>query len=211
VTKALFLPGAGGRRSFWEPLAQLLDPRIEPVVIAWPGFGDEPRNDSITSLQGLVDYVLSRMDEPCDLIAQSMGGVVALTLALHYPELVRRLVLTGTSGGIDVSRFGGEDWRGEALAMQVNGRERMPSWFVDDRTDLTSEIPTIAAPALLIWGEDDRISPPTAGEYLASLLPNARFEVVPGEHDHPHAHPEAVAGLIQPFLLAPAPSEVKAR
>jgi pimeloyl-ACP methyl ester carboxylesterase len=192
-------------------VASRLDPAIEPVVLALPGFGDEPRDDSITSLLGLVDYVLARMDGPCDLVAQSMGGVIAMSIAVRHPELVRRLVLTGTSGGVDVARFGGEEWRVEAIATQVNGPERTPSWFVDDRTDLTDAIPGIKAPALLIWGKDDRISPPAVGEHLASLLPNARFEVVPGEHDHPHAHPEATAAWIEAFLLAPIPAEAKAR
>jgi poly(3-hydroxyoctanoate) depolymerase len=200
VSKALFLPGAGGRRSFWQPVSRQLDSRIEPVVLAWPGFGDEPRDDSIEDLTGLAAYVLARMDGPCDIVAQSMGGVIAMSLALEHPELVTRLVLTGTSGGIDVSRFGGEDWRADAA------REQTPAWFINDRTDLVSRIPAIAAPALLIWGENDRISPPDAGEYLASLLSHARFAVVPCGHDHPSVHPGATATLINSFLLAPLPS-----
>jgi pimeloyl-ACP methyl ester carboxylesterase len=204
VSKALFLPGAGGRRSFWQPVARQLDPRIECEVLAWPGFGDEPRDDSIEDLGGLAAYVLQRMGEPCDLVAQSMGGVIALSLALEHPDLVNRLVLTGTSGGIDVLRFGGEDWRAETAA--GGAAEQTPAWFVADHTDLTAQIASIAAPALLIWGEDDRISPPAAGEYLASMLSHARFAVVPGDHDHPHSHPAATAALISPFLLSPLPS-----
>jgi poly(3-hydroxyoctanoate) depolymerase len=201
VSKALFLPGAGGRRSFWQPVARQLDARIEATVLGWPGFGDEPRDDSIETLTDLAAFVVERMDEPCDLVAQSMGGVIAMSLALAHPDLVSRLVLTGTSGGIDVSRFGGEDWRAEASTRAT--REQTPAWFIDDRTDLTSQIASISAPVLLIWGEDDRISPPAAGEYLASILPHARFTVVPGDHDHPSAHPGATAALINQFLLAP--------
>jgi len=198
---ALFLPGAGGRRSFWQPVARQLDARIEADVMAWPGFGDEPRDDSIEDLTGLTAYVLQHMDGPCDLVAQSMGGVVALTLALEHPDLVNRLVLTGTSGAFDVSRFGAEDWRAGERARAAS--EQTPAWFISDSTDLTSQLGSIAAPALLIWGEDDRISPPAAGEYLASLLPHARFAVVPGGHDHPQAHPAATAALISSFLLTP--------
>jgi pimeloyl-ACP methyl ester carboxylesterase len=200
VSKALFLPGAGGRRSFWQPVARQLDLRVEAEVLAWPGFGDEPRDDSIQDLHGLAAYVLQRMDEPCDLVAQSMGGVVALTLAVEHPDLVNRLVLTGTSGGIDVTRFGGEDWRAEATTGSAS--EQTPSWFIDDRTDLTSQLSSLTSPVLLIWGADDRISPPAVGEYLASLLPHAHLEVVPGGHDHPYAHPAGVVGLVTAFLTA---------
>jgi pimeloyl-ACP methyl ester carboxylesterase len=199
--RLLFVPGAGGRVSFWEPVANLIDPSLAVTILGWPGFGDVPRDDSIKSLRDLVDYVLRFVDAPVHLVAQSMGGVVAMSLALQRPELVRSLVLTGTSGGIDVARFGGEDWRPESLANDVNGLETTPSWFIDDRTDLTKQIPSIAAPALLIWGEADRISPPAAGRYLADLLPNAQFATLPGGHAHPQESPVPVAMLIDRFVL----------
>jgi pimeloyl-ACP methyl ester carboxylesterase len=186
-------------------VASRLAPEIDSVVLGWPGFGDEPPDDSVTCLTDLAGYVLMHMNGPCDLIAQSMGGIIALSLALEHPERVRRIVLTGTSGGIDVSRFGAEEWRFQTQP-DANDPEQTPTWFIDDRTDLTDDIPGISAPTLLIWGRDDRMSPPAAGEYLASLMPHARFEVVPGGHDHPALHPEASARLIEAFLLDPTPS-----
>lgn len=188
-------------------MASRLAPEIDSVVLGWPGFGDVPRDDSIANLSDLAGYVIARTDGPCDLVAQSMGGVVAMSLALQRPELVRRIVLTGTSGGIDVSQFGAEDWRSGSLTTDINGTESTPSWFIDDHTDLADDIPLITAPALLIWGANDGISPPAAGEYLASLLKDARFEIVPGAHDHPFANPEATAALVEAFLLAPARTE----
>jgi pimeloyl-ACP methyl ester carboxylesterase len=55
--------------------------------------------------------VVARMTEPVDLVAQSMGGVIAARIALAHPQLVRRLVLTVTSGGVDMTAFGASDWR----------------------------------------------------------------------------------------------------
>jgi pimeloyl-ACP methyl ester carboxylesterase len=204
----VFLPGAGGRKSFWEPVARLLQPNSEPRVIGWPGFGDAPQDGSISCLSDLTNYVMSFIESPVHLVAQSMGGVVAMNLVLEYPAAVKRLVFAGTSGGIDVSRFGGEDWRAEALAERADEIESAPSWFIEDRTELTTRIPSIVQPALLIWGEDDRISPPTAGQYLASLLPNSTFVTTAGGHNHPLTRPQGSAGLISSFLngapIAPA-------
>lgn len=194
MSKALFLPGAGGRKHFWQPVADLLDPSIESVVLGWPGFGDEPRDDSISNLSGLVSFVVKHIKEPVDLVAQSMGGVVAMALALRHPELIRRIVLTGTSGGIDMSQFGGEEWRIDS-SLQLT-----PHWLIDDRSDLTSEIPSIQEPCLLIWGEDDTFSPPAVGRHLANLLPHSEFVSVPGGHDHPTTNPEATSTLINLFL-----------
>ena len=54
------------------------------------------------------------MDEPVDLVAQSMGGVIAARLALEQPNRVRRLVLTVTSGGVEHDRSSARaDWRAD--------------------------------------------------------------------------------------------------
>jgi pimeloyl-ACP methyl ester carboxylesterase len=105
-----------------------------------------------------------------------MGGVVAVRVALRNPDKVRRLVLVATSGGVDVERLGGSDWR-------TGYRESHPAaarWITEDRPDHTEEIPSITAPTLLLWGDRDPVSPIAVAEHLASLLPNAALRVIPG-------------------------------
>src|SRR5688572_23493996 len=94
----VFLPGASGRRNYWQPVADRLEVESTKVLLGWPGFDDVPADSAIHSLPNLVDYVLERIYEPVDLVAHSMGGLVALLLTLREPKLVRRLVLCGTSG-----------------------------------------------------------------------------------------------------------------
>ena len=50
---ALFLPGSGGRRAFWEPVAARLTCNGPHVFFAWPAFGDEPADPTIQSLEDL--------------------------------------------------------------------------------------------------------------------------------------------------------------
>jgi pimeloyl-ACP methyl ester carboxylesterase len=195
----LFLPGAGGRAEFWQPVANQLGDEIEPVLFDWPGFGETPRDATVASLTDLVPYVLARTEGPVDVVAQSMGGVVALMLALQHPDRVRRIVLAGTSGGFDLSRFGAVDWRAQVRAWQPE----TPIWFVEDRSDLTAQLATVDAPILLIWGEADPISPPAVGRYLADVLPNARLVTIAGAgHDAPVTHTTEVAATIREHLLA---------
>ncbi len=60
----------------------------------------------------------------------------------------------------------------------------------------------VRAPALVIWGDDDRIVPRSAGEAYARALRNARLEVVPAcGHFVEMEQPDALARLIEPFLL----------
>jgi pimeloyl-ACP methyl ester carboxylesterase len=157
-----------------------------------------------------------------------MGGVVALQVALAAPARVERLVLCGTSGGVDFGSIERQDWR---PSYRREMPERTPRWFDDDRTDLTYRLGEINAPVLLVWGAEDRIVPPPAGALLQRLLPNARLVVIPGAgHDGPVTHAAEVATHIRTFLhgstptphsapssattplpgLAPSPSRVRA-
>ena len=56
----------------------------------------EPARGSIAELAG---DALAQIDGPADIVGLSMGGYVALTLALERPELVQSLVLAGTGAG----------------------------------------------------------------------------------------------------------------
>ena len=56
-------------------------------------------------------------------------------------------------------------------------------------------------PVLLLWGDDDPISPVSVGEYLRGLLPNACLHVVQGgKHDLVQARADEVAPLIERHL-----------
>ncbi len=96
------------------------------------------------------------------------------------------MVLTATSGGIDLSPFGVADWRPAY-------RESFPSaapWIMDYRANLANRIRTVRAPTLLLWTDADAISPPSVGARLATLLPNATLIVIPGG-DHMSARDRA--------------------
>jgi pimeloyl-ACP methyl ester carboxylesterase len=198
VTDALFLPGASGSREYWHPVIERLSFAGRARVFGWPGFDGLPPDRDIKALSDLPGYVSASIHTPVDLIAQSMGGVVALLVALQRPELVRRLVLCGTSGGIDLASLGAEDWRpGYAEDLP----EKTPRWFVDDRSDLRERLPLIQQEALLLWGEQDTISPPAVGRYLCTLMPNASFATVRGAtHMVAAEQPAAVAARIEAFL-----------
>jgi pimeloyl-ACP methyl ester carboxylesterase len=56
----------------------------------------EPARGSIAEL---AEDALAQVDEPADVVGLSMGGYVALTIALERPEMLRSLVLAGTGAG----------------------------------------------------------------------------------------------------------------
>jgi pimeloyl-ACP methyl ester carboxylesterase len=195
--KLIFLPGAGGNPAFWRPVAERIDHPVEKRLFGWPGFGDVPARPDVNGIDDLVSMVLAEIDRPCALIAQSMGGVVAVRAALEKTGLVTHLVLTATSGGIDISGTGAEDWRPSFFASNPG----FPRWFESYREDLTPRIKELPMPTLLLWGNNDPISPVAAGERLNTLLRNAHLHVIEGgEHDLANKHAEHVAPLIARHL-----------
>ena len=194
----VYLPGAGGTATFWKPVAERLAGLGPAVRFGWPGFGDEPPDDGVGSVADLVAWVLARMPPgPCDLVAQSMGGVVAALIALEHAERVRRLELCTTSGGVDVASLGGADWRPGYRAEMPH----VPDWFAVDRTDITARLPTLRAPALVLYGDQDPICPEGVARFLASRIPGAGLACIRGgDHALAHARADEVAPLIRAHL-----------
>jgi 2-succinyl-6-hydroxy-2,4-cyclohexadiene-1-carboxylate synthase len=78
----------------WDPVRRLLDAERYPDVLA-PDLGAPSIADQVARL---------RQDEPYALAGYSMGGRIALHLALAQRELVERLVLVSTTAGIEDPR-----------------------------------------------------------------------------------------------------------
>lgn len=196
-SKLFFLPGALGRTEFWHPVADLLTCPASKVHVAWPGFSGGPRDPGVRGIDDLVSRLLAQIDQPSALIAQSMGGVVAMLAALRKPELITHMVLSVTSGGLGAMTSDAEDWRPSVRAIDAT----LPDWFTSFHDDITPRLSTLPIPTLLVWGDADPISPVAVGRRLAALLPNAELHVVPGgDHSVACTFADLVAPLIDRHL-----------
>jgi pimeloyl-ACP methyl ester carboxylesterase len=197
VTKVLFLPGAGGSAAFWDPVAVRLSLDRRTRLFSWPGLGSEPHDPNVRGIDDLVSMVRSEIEEPVDIVAQSMGALVAIRIALEHPEEVRRLVLVAASAGVPVAGLGGSDWRGDYR----RSYPKASTWITDVHVDRSARLGAIGAPTLLLWGDSDPISPPAVGRRPLSLLPNAAFHIIiGGDHDMARTHADEVARRIAGHL-----------
>lgn len=98
----IFLPGASDNTDFWRPAARQLAHPAHQLHVGWPGFGPTPADPQVNSLDDLVTRLLPTIDQPTALVAQSMGGIVAVRAALARPEWITHLVLSVTSGGVNM-------------------------------------------------------------------------------------------------------------
>lgn len=82
----------------WGPFARHLAAVRTVVLVDAPGHGRSGHDDA--DLAAAADLV-AEVGGLADYVGYSMGGRMALHLALDRPELVRSLVLIGATGGID--------------------------------------------------------------------------------------------------------------
>jgi 2-succinyl-6-hydroxy-2,4-cyclohexadiene-1-carboxylate synthase len=98
----VLLHGFSGTRHAWDAVAaQLSAQRYLPLALDLPGHGDAAQQDAPITFSSCVASVLTRSPERCVLCGYSLGGRVAMHVALTAPERVTRLVLVSTSAGIE--------------------------------------------------------------------------------------------------------------
>ncbi len=100
----VMLHGFLGRGADWEPIARELSKTHHVVCPDLPGHGENVL-DAPTTLEAMSEDLLALLQEygidRFDLLGYSMGGRLALQLAVAHPERVHRLVLESTSPGIE--------------------------------------------------------------------------------------------------------------
>lgn len=197
MEKLVFLPGASGKMQFWNPLINLLPKHYEKEIIDYPGFGNTPNNSDIKNFSDLAKYVTEKIQSNSILIAQSMGGIFAVNKTLNDPSSIKALVLIATSGGIDLTPFDVQDWRTEYQTQYP----RYPDWFMTTHVDYEDYLDSIQVPVLLIWGNNDPISPITVGRYLNTKLKNSRLHIIEGgKHDLAEMYAKEVSLCMNQFL-----------
>jgi len=97
----VLLHGFSGTGRAWDGVVGLLQREgYRPLALDLPGHGDAADGERPITFEGCVRHVLARSPERFALCGYSMGGRVALHVALSAPERVERLVLVSTTAGI---------------------------------------------------------------------------------------------------------------
>ncbi|HTB70249.1 MAG TPA: alpha/beta fold hydrolase [Solirubrobacteraceae bacterium] len=98
----VLLHGFSGTRHAWDEVIARLDrKRYRPLAFDLPGHGDAADVGGPITFEKCVDAVLAQAPERFALCGYSMGGRIALHVALSAPERVARLVLVSSSPGIE--------------------------------------------------------------------------------------------------------------
>lgn len=102
----------------------------------------------------------------------------------HAPGLVfERCLRTFLPSDTSINKHVEEDFREKFRQRRVRDcLVEMCADYDSNLEEMINKYRTIEIPVLAVWGERDYHFPPTQGRMLASLVPNAQFEVVQGGH-----------------------------
>jgi len=221
--------GSAERLPFYDALAQRFDVLI-PHHPGY-GKSERPQwLRSVRDVGAMYQWLLADLaiDRPT-LVGLGFGGWIAAEMAAMAPRDMHRLVLVGAMGlkppegdiydqalvsYIDYARAGFHDQAAFARVYGEVTTDQLVEWdlcremsfriawkpYMYSQT-LPHLLGAVRAPSLVVWGDDDKIVPLSAGEQYRDRLPEARLEVV-GSCGHfvEMERPEALADLIEAFL-----------
>ena len=130
----VLLHGFTGSVATWEPARSFLAARHRVIAIDLPGHGHSPPPVRSGGLPRIAEQLVSTLDRlhigAASWLGYSLGGRVALHVALAHPARVDRLVLESTSPGLtDAGARARRAVADDALADRIEG-EGLPA-FVD--------------------------------------------------------------------------------
>lgn len=226
----VFLHGLVGLNEHWEEVVTRVKHRMRCILLEVPLLQLNGADCSIEGVTAITGRFLDKyLNEPAVLAGNSFGGHVALRVAIERPEAVRALVLAGSSGLIEKTLVKGAPlrpnraWLAEKINELFYDRTKVREADIDRayrelsersgaramvrlsrtarRNHLGAEIGRIKAPALLIWGREDVVTPPQAAEQFKQLLPDSRLHWIDQcGHAPMMEHPDEFTRALIAFL-----------
>lgn len=215
----VLIHGIGMGRRVFAGLAELLADAGQVIALDLPGFGDSPEPGKARTMQETADLVADYLRQlhasELVLIGHSMGTQIVTEVAARHPELVSKLVLIAPTVNVVERTAARQAWRmvqdllGEAPKVLILGgwqyaKAGIP-WFLRKlrimlEHDVESSYPKIQAPTLVLRGETDKVCPRDWVQHVAKIVPNSRYDEVPGHgHEAMIRDPADAARLILAF------------
>lgn len=227
--RLILLHGLFGAASNWNSVIPLLATFCRPINLRFPLIELHSSEARVKALAVYTEAFIRTIGEDrVFLCGNSLGGHVALRLALARPDLVRAMILAASSGLYEHSV--------EALPLRPNAtfvRTHMAKVFFNQafvteeaiqeiadilkpkgnvlkmiqaarsakKDNLQSVLPTVNIPSLLLWGTNDNVTTMEVANLFHSLLPQSILRTIEQcGHAPMIEHPEWFAEEVRTFL-----------
>ena len=200
----LLLHGLMGALSNWEDTVNYFKPNYRVIIPMLPIYDLPLLTTGVKSVTKFVQkFVKNQKLTDFTLVGNSLGGHVALIYVLAHPKLAKALVLTGSSGLYE-NAFGGTFPRRESydfikekveftfydpatatkelvddVYQTVNDRHRVIRILAMARSairhNMKHDLHKIKIPVGLIWGKNDKVTPPEVAVEFHENLPKSEL------------------------------------
>lgn len=203
----VLLHGLFGALSNFKDLIDHFSKSYKVVVPMLPLFDLDIFHTSVGGLAKFVHkFIETRNYNNIHLLGNSLGGHVGLVHVLKHPERIKSLILTGSSGlfengmGDSYPKRGDKEYIRKKTALTFYDPAMATDELVDEvfeitnnrlkvikiialaksaiRNNLGEELNQIQQPTLLIWGNNDTITPPFVAKEFNKLIPNSELHFI---------------------------------
>lgn len=229
----ILIHGAGSDHSIWPAeIRRMAGQRVMAVDLPGHGRTGGAGLQSIRAYAGqMVDFLAELGLYQAVFVGHSMGGAIALELAVNHPAHVAGLGLIATGAYLGVDPLFLENLSNPITAstalnflrQRAFGQQAAPAmvercmksinetrasvlygdWRACAEFDLRESISKAETPAWIIAGSEDQLIPMSYAHFLASRLPASRLQIIPGAgHMVLLEAPAQIAQGLQQFLSA---------
>ena len=200
----LLLHGLMGSLSNWDAVVDEFKSKYRVIIPILPIYDMPLLTTGVKSLSKFVHkFIKFKQLSNITVLGNSLGGHVALIYVLAHPENIRAMVLTGSSGLYE-NAFGGSFPRRESIDFvreKVQFTFYDPAVATDElvtdvyklindrhsvvrllamaksaiRHNMKKDLHKMHLPVSLIWGRNDKITPPEVAEEFNQLLPDVEL------------------------------------
>lgn len=200
----LLLHGLMGALSNWEDVVNEFKGEYRVIIPMLPLYDLPLLTTGVKSLAKFVHRFVKHLGlKNVIVLGNSLGGHVGLIYTLSHPEEVKALVLAGSSGLYE-NAFGGSfprresyDFIREKVEFTFYDPATATKELVDDvfatvndrhkvirilamaksaiRHNMSKDLYKITVPVSLIWGKDDKVTPPAVATEFHELLPDSEL------------------------------------
>ena len=203
----ILLHGLFGALSNFSGIIEYFRHHNKVVVPMLPLFELDLLHSTVGGLQKFVyRFIEHRNYRNVHLLGNSLGGHVALLHVLKHHERIKSLILTGSSGlfengmGDTYPKRGDYEYIKKKTELTFYDPRTASKQLVDEvydivnnrlkaikiislaksaiRNNLGEELNQIKLPTLLIWGNNDTITPPFVGREFHKLIPNSELHFI---------------------------------
>lgn len=192
----------GGLSNFDDMIKFFSEEGYKVYVPELPVYDLPILNTNLTAISKFVaKFIKEEIKKPVTVVGNSMGGHIGLILTLAKPELVKNLVLTGSSGLYEKSFGDSFPRKGDKEYIRKKTQEVFydPAVATDQLVDevfsvvndrmkgiktvmlarsaikhnMVKDLPKITCPTCIIWGKQDNVTPPEVAVDMHKYIPNS--------------------------------------